>query len=96
MADDHKHYPAAFWKERADKARAKINDMVSEDGRRWMREVAHLYDSLAEKAAELDGMKEGGKVYCDATDPIPTLPGEDLEELDDKIEASPGPGYTTH
>jgi hypothetical protein len=45
-------YPASYWRDRADEARARLEEMVTEDGRRWMREIARLYDKLSAAAAK--------------------------------------------
>ena len=46
MADLDESYPPPYWRDRADEARAKAKNMVSEQGRRWMLEIAALYDKL--------------------------------------------------
>ena len=55
-------YPASYWRDRADEARARLDEMVTEDGRRWMREIAPLYDKLAVAAEkrEAEEKERGG------------------------------------
>jgi len=57
MADLDGGYSSSFWRDRADEARAKIEDMISEDGKRWMLEIARLYEKLADEAAQREAKK---------------------------------------
>ena len=41
-----------YWRERAEEARTRADHMISEHGKRWMLEIANLYDKLARDAAK--------------------------------------------
>ncbi len=59
MADrPEREYPASYWRERADEAQAKAEEMVSEDGKRWMREIAHPYEKMAAAAVKRETKKK--------------------------------------
>jgi hypothetical protein len=41
-----------FWRHRADEARGQAEQMISQDGKTWMLEIARLYDMLADRQAK--------------------------------------------
>jgi hypothetical protein len=45
---------SAYWRVRADEARAWAEEMVSPKGEEWMLEIARIYDKLADFAAKLE------------------------------------------
>jgi hypothetical protein len=47
--DEHS---ASFWRDRANEAWARVEEMVSDEGKRWMTEIARMYDWLADEAAK--------------------------------------------
>jgi hypothetical protein len=48
-----------YWRSRADEAFAMAENMVSEDGKAWMLEIARLYNRLADKAAKREAKNKG-------------------------------------
>ena len=52
MAKRDDDYSASFWRDRADQAWARVEEMVSDEGKRWMTEIARMYDRLADEAAK--------------------------------------------
>jgi hypothetical protein len=58
MADPDEGYPSSYWRERADEARAKAENMISENGKRWMLEIARLYGRLADETAKREAEKK--------------------------------------
>ena len=52
--------PPSFWRDRADEARAKAANMVSEAGRQSMLEIARLYDGLANRSAIREARENEG------------------------------------
>jgi regulator of replication initiation timing len=55
------NYPLSYWRDRADEAHAKVDQMVSENGKRWMLEIARLYDRLADESAKREAKKKKGE-----------------------------------
>ena len=51
MTKSDDDYPPSFWQNKAEEARAHAENMVSEDGKRSMLQIAALYDSLAASSA---------------------------------------------
>ena len=51
MTNRDDDYPPSFWRDKADEARAHAENMVSEDGKRSMLQIAVLYDGLAASSA---------------------------------------------
>lgn len=51
MTKSDDDYPPSFWHNKADEARAMAENMVSEDGKRSMLQIANLYDGLAASSA---------------------------------------------
>jgi hypothetical protein len=49
---------SAYWKERADEARAHAEEMRSTDGKKWMLEIASLYDRLAKSTAKREASRD--------------------------------------
>jgi hypothetical protein len=45
-------YPSAFWRDKADEARAMADNMTSEDGKRWMEEIVQLYERLTRRSEQ--------------------------------------------
>jgi len=60
MKDDGQR-SAAFWRDRAEEARAYAAEMASADGKKWMLEVAGLYDRLAKHTAETEAKNREAK-----------------------------------
>ena len=54
------NYPPSYWRDRADEARAKVDQMVSENGKLWMSEIARLYQQLADEAVKREGRRKKG------------------------------------
>ena len=50
LAHGDENYPSALWRAKADEARAMAENMASEDGKRWMDEIARLYDRLTRRS----------------------------------------------
>ena len=46
-----------YWRERAEEAQTKAENMVSENGKRWMLEIARLYGKLAAETAKREAKK---------------------------------------
>lgn len=56
---DYDEYPSSYWLDRAAESRAKAENMISENGKHWMLQIANLYDKLANEAAEREVQKKG-------------------------------------
>jgi hypothetical protein len=48
-----------YWRSRAEEAFAMAENMVSDDGKAWMLEIARLYNRLADKAAKREAKNKG-------------------------------------
>jgi hypothetical protein len=59
MTKDDGARTSKYWRDRADEAHAHATEMVSEDGKAWMLEIARLYSRLADKAAKGEAKTEG-------------------------------------
>lgn len=55
MAPGDENYPPEFWRAKANDARAMVENMVSDEGKRWMSEIARLDDRLLRRASKRKG-----------------------------------------
>jgi hypothetical protein len=57
MGHGDENYPSVFWHAKAEEARTMADNMTSEEGKRWMGEIARLYDRLARRSEKREAVE---------------------------------------